>query len=602
MTRSQTRAGRRTRDRVDSADAEALRQSEERYALAARGSNDGLWDWNLLTNEIYFSERWKSMLGFEDDELPNHIDSWFGRIHPDDLPQLETQLQLHFTGDTPHFECEYRILEQGGAYRWMLGRGMGVRNKDGTVHRIAGSQTDITERKLAVEELLHSAFHDGLTGLPNRMLFLDRLSGAVGRTTRHDGYLIAVLFIDLDRFKVINDSMGHHAGDALLVEVGRRIESCLRPGDTVARMAQNTVARMGGDEFTVLIENVTGVADAVRVAERIGEVIREPATIEGQEVTTTASIGVAVSAPGFDRADDLLRGADAAMYRAKKLGKARHEVCDREVHELALERLHLERDLRGVVDRDELRIAYHPIIAVATGEVAGFEALVRWQHPQRGLLYPEEFIGIAEDAGLVHPISLWVLATACSQLTEWRKSVRFGRPLTVAANISGKDFAYADFVPKLSDLLKEHETEGSSLKLEITETAMIRHIEAASRVMDEISALKVRFAIDDFGTGYSSFAYLQRFPIDTLKIDRSFISGMTGNSGNAAIVQAMVGLASILGMSAVAEGVEAMDELEYLRKFGCTYAQGYLFAQPLTPSEATAYLSQPQLSFAAPRS
>ena len=565
-------------------------EDEGRYALAARGANDGLWEWQIGSGEIVFSERWKSMLGFEGDELPNRLESWFDRVHPDDLPQLRADLQLHLDGQTPHFECEFRMLEQGGTWRWMLGRGVAARDDAGVAVRMGGSQTDITERKLAVEELLHHAFHDSLTGLPNRMLFMERLSGAAARLRREDAASIAILFIDLDRFKVINDSFGHHIGDALLIEVGRRIERCLRPGDTVARMSEQTVARLAGDEFTVLIENVKDMADALRVAERVAGSIREPYLLEGRRIDVTASIGVAVSAPGFDSPEDLLRGADAAMYRAKSLGEARFEVCDRNVHEQALERLRMERDLHGAGERGELRIAYQPIISVRNGEIAGFEALVRWQHPTRGLLMPDHFIGIAEEANLIHPISMWVLSQACAQHRHWQKKAGPDRRLLMAVNVSAKDLAYAEFPTALDAILEECGTDASLLRLEITETAMIRNIDAAVRTMEALRARNIRVIVDDFGTGYSSFAYLQQFPIDTLKIDRSFVSTMMEKSENGHLVQAMVGLASILGMNTVAEGVETDAQLAALRRFGCAYAQGFLFSQPLTASEAEALL------------
>src|SRR5581483_1999131 len=499
----------------DLVDAEELRQSEERYALAARGANDGLWDWKLQTNEIYFSERWKQMLGFEDHELPNVVQSWLGRVHPDDLPVLQAQMQLHLEGQTPHFECEYRILEQGGTYRWMLGRAMAVRNIDNVAYRIAGSQTDITERKLAVEELLQAAFHDSLTGLPNRMLFMDRLTGAANRAKRKD-YQIAVLFIDLDRFKMINDTMGHEMGDAVLVEIGRRLEGCVRPGDTVARLG-STVARLGGDEFTVLVERISDVADAVRIASRILEVVKQPLLVDGQEVMTTASIGVATSTTGFERPEDLLRDADAAMYRAKKMGKARYEVCDRQMHEHALERLHIERDLHGVIDRDELRVVYQPVVALADEKVIGFEALIRWEHPTRGTLNPDDFITIAESANLIHPITLWTMGRALRQLQQLREDEN-ARELTMSVNVSGRDFGYADFVEELTSALQARSIDASAIKLDITEAAIIRNAETAGRVMGELAGQNIRFTLDDFGTGYSSFANLLRYPIDTLKI------------------------------------------------------------------------------------
>jgi len=567
-------------------DAEDLRQSEERYALAARGANDGLWDWKLQTNEIYFSERWKQMLGFEDHELPNVVQSWMGRVHPEDLPTLQTQLQIHLEGQTPHFECEYRILEQGGTYRWMLGRAMAVRNVDNVAYRIAGSQTDITERKLAVEELLQAAFHDSLTGLPNRMLFMDRLTGAAHRAKRKD-YQIAVLFIDLDRFKIINDTMGHEMGDTVLVEIGRRLEGCIRPGDTVARLG-STVARLGGDEFTVLIERINDVADAVRIAARILEVVKQPLMTDGQEVTTTASIGIATSTTGFERPEDLLRDADAAMYRAKKLGKARYEVCDRQMHELALERLHIERDLHGIIERDELHVVYQPVVALEDEKVVGFEALLRWQHPTRGTMLPDDFIAIAENASLIHPITLWTLGKALRELQQLRETER-GREITMSVNVSGRDFGYADFVEELEAALREQSIDPMAVRLEITESAVVRNADAAAHAMQELAAQHIHFTLDDFGTGYSSFANLLRYPIDTLKIDRTFIGRMHEPDGMRAVTM-MVTMARVLNMIAVAEGIETREQLDELRKLGCPFGQGYLFSKPVAAEEAAALL------------
>jgi len=564
--------------------ADALQQSEERYALAARGANDGLWDWNLLTNEVYFSERWKSMLGFEESELPNELPSWFGRVHADDLPQLQAQLNLHLEAQTPHFECEYRMLGDDGTHRWMLARGLAVRDVHGVAYRVAGSQTDITERKLAVEELLRNAFHDSLTGLPNRVLFMDRLDGAAKRAQRREGNPFAVLFIDLDRFKAINDSLGHQAGDALLVEIGKRLESCVRPSDTVARIGQ-TVARLGGDEFTVLIEEIDDVAHAIRIAERIGDEIEQPCHIGVHEVVTTASIGIAVSVGGLERPEDLLHDADTAMYRAKHLGKARVQVCDQEMHERAVTRLALERDLRAAVDRNEMRVVYQPVVSLSSGTISGFEALVRWQHPARGVVYPNDFIAVAEDAGLVHGIGLWVMRHACAQLATWQRLSPEWKKMTMAVNVSGKDFAYAGYVDQLMEIFATTGVEASSIQLEITETAIVKSLDLAAPVMKELESRQIRFSIDDFGTGYTSFSHLQRFPIGTLKIDRSFVSGMCENNEDARIVEVMVPFAKILGMDSVAEGIETAEQFQHLRDIGCEFGQGFYLSEPLAAEE-----------------
>jgi len=558
-------------------------ESEERYALAARGANDGLWDWDLVTDEIHFSERWKSMLGFEESELRNEKASWFDRIHSDDRKQLEDQIRIHLSGETPHFEAEYRMLDESGGYRWMLARGVAVRDNDGKASRLAGSQTDVTERKLVAEELMRNAFHDVLTGLPNRMLFLDRVHNAAKRAKRH-GSAFAVLFIDLDRFKTINDGLGHEAGNALLLETSRRLEAIIRPGDTVAR-GGSMVARLGGDEFTVLVDEIHDVADAVRVAERISEEIQKPVMVQGHEVVTTASIGIAVSNSGFNRVEDMLRDADTAMHRAKKLGMARYEICDWSMQQQAVAQLKVERELRAALDRNELRVMYQPIISLRTGEIAAVEALVRWEHPERGLLAPDEFIGVAEDAGLAYELGMQVLQVSCEQLASWQRRLPQSAALALCVNVSGKALAYPEFPARLMEIIESTGVDPARIKLELTETAIVKNLDGATRAMNELQAKHVRFSIDDFGTGYSSFSYLQRFPIDTLKIDKSFVGGMHLENDSKRIVEMMVPLAGVLGMRAVAEGVETSEQLETLRGLRCEYAQGFFFSYPLTAED-----------------
>ncbi len=376
---------------------EAMRESEERYALAAQGSNDGLWDWNLQTNQIYFSPRWKSMLGYDESEVGNNPEEWFSLIHPEDLARIKVDIAAHVQGRTSHYEAECRMLHKGGSYRWILSRGLVVRDAQGKVSRMAGSQTDITEGKVA----------DGLTGLPNRVLFMDRLARALERAKHQKGYLFAVLFLDLDRFKLINDSLGHLIGDQLLTALARRLERCLRPRDTVAHLAVNhTLARLGGDEFTILLEGIRHVSDATRVAERIQKELTLSFDLSGQEVFTTASIGIALSSTGYERPEDLLRDADTAMYQAKALGKARYEMFDMAMRDEAVARLQLETDLRkAALERQEFQLHYQPLVSLETGRIAGFEALLRWQRPTRGLLLPDAFIAVAEETGLI--VHIW---------------------------------------------------------------------------------------------------------------------------------------------------------------------------------------------------
>ncbi|MBK8179079.1 MAG: EAL domain-containing protein [Planctomycetes bacterium] len=561
------------------ADAEALlRISEERYALAARAANDGLWDWDLLDDRLYFSPRWKTMLGFEEAEIGSAPTEWFERVHPEDLDRVRQSVSAHVEGSTVHFEIEYRMLHKNGSWRWVLCRGLAVRNEQGRATRMAGSQADVTHRKLAEEQLAHRAFYDPLTNLPNRALFLDRLRQALRRASRRKDYLFAVLFLDVDRFKLVNDSLGHMAGDRLLVMIARRFELSLRPGDTVARL--------GGDEFTVLLDDIRDVTDATRVADRIQRELEMPFNVGGQEFFTSASIGIALSATGYERPEDILRDADTAMYKAKSQGKARHAMFDTGMHERAVVLLRMEADLRRAIERSELRVHYQPIVSLSTGRIAGVEALARWQHPTRGLVSPAEFIPMAEETGLILPIGRWVLAEACRQMVLWRDAFGVSYPLEVAVNLSGRQLALPDVVGEIREALRDTGLEPGRLRLEITESVVMERPEMVSHMLQELRTLGVKLSIDDFGTGYSSLAYLQRFPADTLKIDRSFVSPMGVRGENSEIARTIVTIGHNLGMRVVAEGVETAEQMEQLRGLSCEGAQGYFISRPLTSEDA----------------
>jgi diguanylate cyclase (GGDEF)-like protein/PAS domain S-box-containing protein len=549
---------------------EALRVSEERYALAARGANDGLWDWDLTTQRIYFSPRWKSMLGYEESELGNTAEAWLDRIHAEDRPAVRAKLEEHLGGQSQHFESEHRIQGKDGSYRWVLSRGLAVRGAEGKAYRLAGSQSDITERKRAEEQLLRDAFYDPLTGLPNRVLFMDRLRTAL-RVRRVHERLLAVVFLDVDRFKFVNDSLGHLAGDELLKSVARRLQSCLRPGDTVARF--------GGDEFTLLLDNLSNVGHATRVADRIRVALSRPFHLEGQDIFASASMGIALSS-AVNEAEDLVRDADNAMYRAKATGRARYELFDAEMHKRAVLLLRLESELRRAIERQEFRVYYQPIVSLASGRLASFEALIRWQHPERGVVEPAEFIPLAEETGLIIPIGEWVLQEVCRQMRVWGATPGMG-PIAVSANLSTRQFAQPDLVSRVRDAMGEAGPQAGHLRLEVTESAVMENATAAARLLTDLKGLGIELSIDDFGTGHSSLSALHELPIDTLKIDRSFIGRMDSGASDAEIVRTIVALAHNLKMNVVAEGVETAQQATRLRDLGCEFGQGYYFSRPL---------------------
>jgi diguanylate cyclase (GGDEF)-like protein len=432
------------------------------------------------------------------------------------------------------------------------------------------------------EHFRHAAFHDALTGLPNRSLFTDHLRVALRRAHQNEKYLFAVVFLDLDRFKNINDSLGHPCGDELLKLVARRLEMCIRQTDMVARF--------GGDEFAILLDAIQDASDVVRVAEKVQHVISAPFKLASHETITTASIGVALSASGYIEAEDIIRDADTAMYRAKDRGKARCEIFDTAMHTRAVTLLRLESDLRRALEKDELCVYYQPIVSLTSGELHGFEALVRWRHPERGIVSPSDFIPLAEETGLILPIGLRVLRDACLQLRKWQQSSLSNRDLIMSVNLSGKQLEQPDLIQRIEEVLDESQINPWHLKLEITETVVMENPELAAVTLAKLRSLGVRLSIDDFGTGYSSLSYLNRFPVDTLKIDRSFVTTMNAADENLQIVKTIVTLAGNLGMQVVAEGVETEEQLQHLRSLKCQYGQGYLFSTPLDVVDADLFI------------
>lgn len=543
------------------ADAQ-LRESEQRYALAVEGANDGIWDWDLETDRIHFSDRWKLMLGYRPDEIGQTPDEWWSRVHTEDLPRLKRDLDEHLEGATRQFHAEHRMLHRDGDHRWMLARGVAIRDDESAPVRIAGSLTDVTDRKV----------HDPLTGLPNRALLLDRLKSSLRRHRRQQGRLNAVLFLDLDRFKIINDSLGHPAGDQLLQAVARVLRTCLRPSDTVARI--------GGDEFTILIDDVTEQSSAIQVAERILAELTQPLLIEEREIFTTASIGIAFSATGYEDPEDLLRDADTAMYRAKSRGAGGYQVFDRDMRRQAVDQFRVETDLRHALDREEFELYYQPILSLETDQIAGMEALIRWNHPERGLLLPFDFIAVAEETGLILPIGRWVLRAACLQLAQWRRTTSKAESWKVSVNLSPKQFGHPRLLRDVRAALDNAGLAPRYLQLEITESTFIENLEGASSMIKSLRKLGVEVAIDDFGTGYSSLGYLDRLPIDILKIDRSFISKLGMSGGKGEIVETILKMAQNFRIEVIAEGVETDGQRNTLKQLHCGFMQGFLFSRP----------------------
>ncbi len=564
---------------------EALRRSEERYALSAQGANDGLWDWNLVQNKIYFSQRWKGMLGYGDGEIGSDPEEWFRIIHPDDRDHVKVKIAAHVNNHEEHFECEYRMRHRDGTYHWMLSRGMAVRDELGNATRMAGSQTDITARKIAEEQLLHEAFHDSLTTLPNRSLFMDRLRHVMDRSFRDPDLIYAVIFIDVDRFKTINDSLGHLIGDDLLVQVAKRLITSLRPGDTVARL--------GGDEFAVLIENVRNAADVLEVAGRIQQNLLPSFHVGNQHIFITQSIGVALRSDRYENPEDVLRDADIAMYQAKAKGKARIEFFESTMYSTVMERLYLESDLRAALEeKDQFSLHYQPIIDLDRHRVVGFEALIRWSHPRRGIISPADFIPVSEETGMIIPLGDWIIMEACQQLKKWQNCYQTDPPLHMSVNVSSKQFMHDDFVDKTAAVLEAVNLRGECIAIEVTESIIMDDIEKAVETMSRLKGLGVHVHIDDFGVGYSSLSYLHSFPVSALKVDRSFVSNLHAAPENREIIKTIVSLANALNLTVIAEGVETLKQLSEMKDLHCLYAQGYFFSKPLPAEEIQEWMKQ----------
>jgi len=574
-----------------------LGERERLFQLITENAADMIAVIDRNGQRLYNSPAYQKVLGYDPEELA--ATSSMDQIHPEDRARvLEAAEKARNTGRGERLE--YRIRHKDGSWRFIESTASAIRSPEGETEGLVIVNRDITERKRAEEKLDHLSFHDGLTNLPNRALFLDRLQRAITQARRHSDFRFAVLFIDIDEFKVFNDSLGHVAGDALLIQIAQRLTVCLRGADTVSRprlgdtpeilSGESTLARPGGDEFTVLIEELHDPSDTIRVAERIQQRLAVPFDLNGQEIVLTVSIGIAFSSSAGAEAQDVLGDAEIAMYRAKSTGKGRCEVFDHAMHAGAIKRLQLETELRKAIELNQLRVYYQPIVSLHNGQIVGFEALSRWQRPER-LVMPGEFIEVADETGLILPINRQLLYDACRQLRAWQALFPSDPPLTLNVNITPKQFAQPELASQIGKTLRETGLDPRCLNLEITETIAMADAKRSAVVLSELKALGVSLDIDDFGTGYSSLSRLQGFPVDTLKIDRAFISRIDTDLATLEIVRVIVMLAHGLRLKVVAEGVETQVQLDLLKDIGCELAQGYFYSKPVAPETIEQLLS-----------
>jgi diguanylate cyclase (GGDEF)-like protein/PAS domain S-box-containing protein len=560
---------------------DALKLSERRYRFLSEGIMHQVWTATPDGRVDYTNRRTLEYFGYTLEHVLN--EGWKDAVHPDDLHDCLARWK-HSIQTGEYYEVEFRLRRADGVYRWHLARANAALDTNGKIINWFGTNTDIDDKKAAEEKLNHYALHDALTELPNRTEFLNHLKTAIKRAAGDESFRFAVLFLDLDRFKVVNDSLGHVIGDKLLVGIARRLKSCVRPGDVVARL--------GGDEFTILLNQSGGAAEVAKVAVRLQEKLSKPFIFDNHEVFSSASIGIIISDADHLQPEDFLRDADAAMYRAKESGKARFEIFDSEMHVRNINLLQLETDLRRAVERNEFEVFYQPIVCMETGSILEFEALVRWQHPTHGLIAPGEFISIAEETGLIIQIGELVLSEACRQTVRWQKRYPEFSQLSVSVNLSAKQLMHPSLTAQVKEVLRRTRLEPQYLKLEVTESTVMENSETALRVLSELNALGISLSTDDFGTGYSSLSYLHRFPFQRMKIDRSFINRMDADIKSEAIVRSILMLGKNLEIETVAEGIENEEQLWQLRSLGCPFGQGYLFSPPVAAVAAEKLLRE----------
>jgi diguanylate cyclase (GGDEF)-like protein/PAS domain S-box-containing protein len=566
-----------------------LAERDELFQLITENAADMIAVVDATGARLYNSPAYQKVLGYSSEELAGGSSD--DQIHPSDRERVaQAAHKARTTGRGQRLE--YRMRHKDGTWRILESTASPIQSGHRGIEKLVIVNRDITERKRAEEMLAHSALHDGLTDLPNRALFADRLQYALMRARRHADNKFAVLFVDVDEFKIVNDSLGHRVGDELLVQIASRLTGGLRETDLVARSViiasqspEEGLARLGGDEFAVLLEDVLNPIGAIRVAQRIQEKLSLPFDVGGQQIVITASIGVAYSSNSYAGAEDLLRDAELAMYRAKRTGKARYEVFDPAMHSTAVHRLKLETDLRKGIERGELLVYYQPIVSLKSGKITGFEALSRWQRPE-GMVSPADFIPVADETGLILTINRALMLEACQQLRSWQAQLGCDPPLTMSMNVSPKQFAQPDLAKEIGAILQQTGVTPNTVNLEIMETIAMGDADRALAVISDLKALGVLLSIDDFGTGYSSLSRLPRFPVDALKIDRVFISNMNTDHDSHEIVRLIVMLAHSLRLKVVAEGTETEDQITELKRLGCEMAQGYLYSPPVDSKTA----------------
>jgi diguanylate cyclase (GGDEF)-like protein/PAS domain S-box-containing protein len=560
-------------------------RSPAMYALAVRGSHDGFWEWDVRANVLVGSERWAEMLGLGAGPFRGRAQEWWGLVHADDRAKFNQVLRAFLTSPEPRFDVECRFVSQDGAYQWYLVRGCADRAPDGRAQRVAGSLTNISDRKSIELKLSRHAFHDPLTGLANRAFFMRHLERVVRRAREGGEY--AVLFMDIDGFKTVNDTMGHAAGDQLLVGIANRMLETLRPGDLCARL--------GGDEFVILLAKIESASAATRVAERVRDLFKTPFTLGSRDVLSSCSIGIALGLPSYKQGADVLHDADAAMYHAKASGKARFAVYDPTMNTRAFQVMKMEADLPRALAQGELQVHYQPVVNLRTHDIEGFEALVRWPHPTDGDVPPSVFIPIAESKGLIRQLGEWVLSSACSQMAAWQAEHPHA-DIAINVNLSPIQLSQGDFVDRLAQVLENTGVRPSSVHLEITEGAMMDGGSMVRAQMEALRCLGVKLVIDDFGTGYSSLSSLHQYDIDGIKIDRSFVAKLGASEEHSAIVRTITALASHLDLSVTVEGVETQAQLNHLVAYQCEHAQGFLFSPAVPAAEASILLQKGVLS------